>query len=133
MRYIGMFMPRETIFKRIVWRFYQLLFLQIFLSAYTEVIKSTVISDEKTNMDGLSLIMAYFAIVITVPFVIHMLYGINEYIEFLEDDDILESLGHYYTDLNIKNRKINVALYHLVFIFRRILFTIIIVNMSKVP
>jgi hypothetical protein len=88
MRYIGMFMPKETVFKRILWRFYQLLFMQIFLSAYTEVINSTVISDEKTNMDGLSLIMAYFAMVITVPFMIHMFYGIIEYVEFLEDDDI---------------------------------------------
>ena len=96
-------------------------FLELFLSTYLALAPIKDLKQEiKNNLgDGLSALLALILMCVTVPILLHMSYIISTYTRYLDDFDIRRSFGHYYVDLNTRSG-VPSSIYHVVFIFRRI-------------
>lgn len=103
--------------------------MSAFISA--ECFESVQAEFDRSTNDGVSALSAVVLMGLTVPVIGHMFYVIVRYKEFLFDEDIQNSVGHYYADL----RAINFwkTIYHILFLFRRVFFITIMLTMSSLP
>ena len=132
-RWMGIILPSRNFFKRIFFRIYLLLFLQIFLSAQICLFPITSVKDEfeRSKYDGASIVMAITLLSISVPILLHMCYVVIFNFQYLDDLDMKSSYGHYYVDLNTSH--MSQTVYHMIFILRRMFFVLIILYLRDYP
>ena len=133
-RKIGIHLPKEDLFRKLVFRIFIQFFLEILLSATSCLLVLDSLDDDFGNSEKLDWLSSIFAIlysVICFPVLLHMLYVNLIYYDFLEEPDIKLALGHYYVDIKTNSRYKSVM--HLVYFFRRIMLVSLILFLGFKP
>ena len=132
-RVIGIILPSKNLFKRIFNRVFIIAVLELFISAFISLAPMDSFKEEfqSNRPDGWSAILALVVICVTGVILLHMSYIIITYFSHLDDHDIKSSYGHYYVDL--KTTHVSQALYHVIFICRRLIFIMILFFMKDHP
>lgn len=101
---IGIILPQNSLFVKILQRAFIICFLELFVSTYLALVRVDNLMDEfkKKIGDGVSALMALILMCVTVPILLHMTYIISTYRRYLDDIDIKASYGHYYVDLKTR-------------------------------
>jgi hypothetical protein len=108
--------------------------LELFVSTYISLtpIDSFEQEYDQNVFDGLSATFAMILMCVIMPILLHQSFIIFYYYQYLDDKDTKLQYGHYYVDLKTRDGIIT-ALYHVIFILRRIVFVIAMMYFRKHP